>query len=168
MNTIQPNLQSVSGRIEQFKKLTGTLATFRVNGIRCKAEHLVAAHIESWAKNPDCVCEFQGAYQQSRFGKEFVIAHGRREALAVASDDRIKQNREKQIEFYMDLLKDYSPEQLRWMIDFGGNHEYDREAARRLLERAAHVGGPTPSLSSPSNLDKCSGEAQRPTSHRDN
>lgn len=151
--------KTVSGRIEQFKKLTPTLATFRINGIRCKAEHLAAAHIESWAKSPDCVCEFQGEYQQSRFGKEFVVIHGRREALAVASDDRIKQSREKQIEFYMELMKGYSPAQLRWMIDFGGNHDYDREAARRLLERAPQVEAPTPNLSSASTLDRCSGKA---------
>src|SRR5258705_10804469 len=77
MSTTQPNLQSVSGHIEQFRRITPTLATFRVNGTPCKAEHLAVAYVERWSKSADCVYEFQGAYQQSRFGREFVVAHGR-------------------------------------------------------------------------------------------
>jgi hypothetical protein len=168
MNAIQPTLQTVSGHIDQFRKITPTLATFRVNGIACKVEHVAVAHVESWSKKSEGVYEFQGAYQQSRFGREFVVAHGRPEALAASSLDRVTLDKEKQIEFYMDLMKDYSPEQLRLKLQFTGNHEYDREAARRLLERALQVQGPTPNLSSPSIPDGCSGEAQGPTSHSDN
>src|SRR5277367_5585422 len=108
MKATQPTMQTVSGHIEQFRKITPTLATFRVNGIPCKAEHLAVAYIERWSKNADCVYEFKGAYQQSRFGREFVVAHGRPEALVVSPADRIKLDRETQIEFYMHLLKDYS------------------------------------------------------------
>src|SRR5258705_6763650 len=84
MNTM-PSTETVSGRIEQFRKLTATLATFRVNGAPCKAEHLAVARIESWSKKLDCVYEFHGAYQQSRFGREFVVVHGRPKALGASS-----------------------------------------------------------------------------------
>src|SRR5258708_7436549 len=164
----KPSTETVSGRIESFKKLTPTLATFRVNGIACKAERLAVAHVEHWSKRSDCVYEFQGAYQQSRFGREFVVIHGRPEALAASSLDRVTLDKENQIEFYMDLMKDYSPEQLRLKLQFTGNHEYDREAARRLLERALRVQAPTRNLSSSLITDRCSGEAQGPTAHNDN
>jgi hypothetical protein len=168
MNAIQPTLQTVSGHIDQFRKITPTLATFRVNGIACKAERLAVAHVEHWSKKSDCVYEFQGAYQQSRFGREFVVIHGRPEALVASSLDRVTLDKEKQIEFYMDLMKDYSPEQLRLKLQFTGNHEYDREAARRLLERALRVKASTRNLSSSLITDRCSGEAQGPTAHNDN
>jgi len=164
----KPSAETVCGQIKQFRKITPTLATFRVNGTPCKVEQLAVARIESWSKNPDCVYEFQGAYQQSRFGREFVAVHGRPEALAASSADRVRLDKEGQIEFYMDLMKDYSPEQLRWKIDFGGNHEYDREAARRLLDRALQVEAPTQSLCSASIVDRCSGETEGPTSHNHN
>jgi len=162
-----PSTETVSGHIEQFRKITPTLATFRVNGTPCKAEQLAAAYLERWSKNADRVYEFQGAYQQSRFGREFVIAHGRPEALAASSADRVRLDKEGQIEFYMDLMKDYSPEQLRLKLQFTGNHEYDREAARRLLERARQIEASSRSLSSPSIRDRYSDDTQRPTSRND-
>ena len=58
MKAIQPTLQTVSGNIKQFRKITPTLATFRVNGIACKAEHHAAAYVERWSKQSDCVYEF--------------------------------------------------------------------------------------------------------------
>jgi hypothetical protein len=85
MKTTQPTLQTVSGQIKQFRKITPTLATFRLNGIACKAEYTAVAYVERWSMNPDCAYEFQGAYQQSRFGREFVVAHGRPEALRASS-----------------------------------------------------------------------------------
>jgi hypothetical protein len=136
MNKTLPATQIISGHIEQFRKITPTLATFRVNGTPCKAEHLAVAYVERWSKNADCVYEFQGAYQQSRFGREFVVAHGHPEVLGISAADRAKLARERQIEFYMDLMKNYTPHQLRATVGSSGNHEYDREAARRLLESA--------------------------------
>jgi hypothetical protein len=85
MKATQPTLQTVSGQIKQFRKITPTLATFRLNGIACKAEYTAVAYVERWSMNPDCAYEFQGAYQQSRFGQEFVVAHGRPEALRASS-----------------------------------------------------------------------------------
>jgi hypothetical protein len=85
MSAIQPTLQTIVGHISQFRKITPTLATFRVNGIACKAEHHAIPYVERWSKSADCVYEFQGAYQQSRFGREFVTKHGRPEALAASS-----------------------------------------------------------------------------------
>jgi len=79
-------MQAVSGHIEQFRKITPTLATFRVNGIACKTERLAVTYVERWSKKSDCVYEFQGEYQQSRFGREFVVAHGRPEAFAASSN----------------------------------------------------------------------------------
>src|SRR5258706_10692074 len=105
MSVIQPTLQTVSGHIEQFRKITPTLATFRVNGIACKAEHLAVARIESWAKNSDCVYEFHGAYQQSRFGREFVVAHGRLENQPAEPEqqpaDKTVLSEEKAVEEYL-------------------------------------------------------------------
>ncbi|SRR5258706_528222 len=173
MNTTQATLQTVSGHIEQFRKITPTLATFRVNGIACKAEHLAVGYVERWSKNADCVYEFQGAYQQSRFGREFVVAHGRPEDIVAESAttpvDQITP-KEKQIAYFTHRLKQdahLGARHFEWIVNCTSKDECEREAARRLLQRALQVEAPTRSLCSPSTMDRCSGETQGPTSDSD-
>lgn len=159
MSTIQPNLQSISGHIDQFRKITPTLATFRVNRIACKAEHHAVAYVERWSMKPDCVYEFQGAYQQSRFGREFVVAHGRPEKHAdepfVQVADKTVLSEEKAIEEYGHEMRQWSPDlltpkHLHWQMEHGP--EAKREAARRLLQRVLQVEAPSQSGPSPSIL----------------
>ncbi len=157
MSTIQPNLQSVSGHIDQFRKITPTLATFRVNGIACKAEHRAVAYVERWSKNSDCVYEFQGAYQQSRFGREFVVAHGRPEGIVAESATAVDQitPREKQIAYFTHRLEQdahLGARHFEWIMNCASRDECEREAARRLLQRVLQVEAPSRSGSSPSIL----------------
>ena len=87
MNEVQAvSAETVSGRIESFRKLTPTLATFRVDRIACKAEYHAVAFVERWSKSPDSVYIFDGHYQQSRFGREFVTKHGRPENSGTEQD----------------------------------------------------------------------------------
>jgi hypothetical protein len=77
MNHKTITVETVSGQIKEFRKITPTLATFRLSGIACKAEHNAVAYVERWSEQARCTCEFQGSYQRSRFGREFVVVHGR-------------------------------------------------------------------------------------------
>ena len=77
MNVNKPAvpLETVTGLVENFKMKTPTLAVFVCGGVPCKSYDRAAKAME--IRDQAVPWTLQGYYVESRFGREFVVEHGR-------------------------------------------------------------------------------------------
>lgn len=75
VNTPAVPVETVNGLVQSFKMKTPTFAVFVCGGVSCKSYNRAAKAME--IRDHSVPWSLQGYYVESRFGREFVVEHGR-------------------------------------------------------------------------------------------